>query len=291
MSEQGKKKKKLFRQLKIKYRLVIMNDETFEEKASFVLSPLSVFVFTGSVILFLIVLVTYIIAFTPLREYIPGYTDVNMKRNMVKLAMRADSLEQAMHEKDLYIQNINNIINGNVQSDSSGVIQPEKQEYGQLHVSPSETESELRKNIESEDKYSVAFTEDKSNKSNIAGFFFFVPVNGTVSNSFNSAESHYGVDIVGRKNEAIKATLDGSVIFAGWTSETGYVIQLQHSNDLISIYKHNSVLLKKAGDKVKAGEVIAIIGESGEFSTGPHLHFELWNNGRPINPQDYMSFK
>lgn len=268
-----------------------MNDETLEEKASFVLSPLSVFVFTGSVILFLIVLVTYIIAFTPLREYIPGYTDVNIKRNMVKLAMKADSLEDAMADKDLYIQNINNIINGNVQGDSSRTPQPQKQEYDHLHVSPSETESELRKNIESQDKYSLAFSEDKNPKSSIAGFFFFVPVNGTISNSFNSAENHYGVDIVGRKNEAIKATLDGSVIFAGWTSETGYVIQLQHSNDLISIYKHNSVLLKKTGDKVKAGEVIAIIGESGEFSTGPHLHFELWNNGRPIDPQDYMSFK
>lgn len=291
MSEQDKKKKKLLRRLKIKYRLVIMNDETFEEKASFVLSPLSVFVFTGSVILFLIVLVTYIIAFTPLREYIPGYTDVNMKRNMVKLAMKADSLEAAMHDKDVYIQNINNIISGNIQGDSATNRQPEKQEYEHLHVSASEKEAELRKNIESQDKYSIAFSEDKGARASIAGFFFFVPVNGTVSNSFNAAENHFGVDIVGRKNEAIKATLDGTVIFSGWTSETGYVIQLQHNNDLVSVYKHNSVLLKKMGDKVKAGEVIAIIGESGEFSSGPHLHFELWNNGRPVDPQDYMSFK
>jgi murein DD-endopeptidase MepM/ murein hydrolase activator NlpD len=294
MSEQDKQKKRFFRRLKIKYRLVIMNDETFEEKASFVLSPLSVFVFVGSVALFLITLVTYIIAFTPLREYIPGYTDVTLKHNMEKVALRADSMEEAMKAKDLYIQNIQNIISGQAGvGDSSKTVRPGggKEEYTHLHVSPSETESELRKKVETEDKYSLAFSEEKSSHGSIAGFFFFVPLAGNVTSSFNTAESHYGVDIVGKKNEAIKATLDGSVIFAGWTSETGYVIQVQHSNDLVSIYKHNSVLLKKAGDKVKAGEAIAIIGESGELSTGPHLHFELWNNGRPIDPQDYMSFK
>lgn len=268
-----------------------MNDETLEEKASFVLSPMTVFIFTGSVILFLIVLVTYIIAFTPLREYIPGYTDVNLRRNMVKIALKADSLEEAMQAKDLYIQNFNNIMNDRVQGDSASTPKPGKEDYSSVQVSPSETESELRKDVETKDKYSLAFQEDKSGRASIANFFFFVPLNGTVSNSFNASSAHYGIDIVGPKNEAIKATLDGSVVFAGWTTETGYVIQIQHSNDLISIYKHNSVLLKKIGDKVKAGEVIAIIGESGELSTGPHLHFELWNNGRPIDPQEYISFK
>src|SRR5204863_7330192 len=121
------------------------------------------------------------------------------------------------------------------------------------------------------------------------GFYFFTPLNGAITEEFNAKQKHYGVDIVGRPNEAIKSTLDGTVVYAGFTAETGYVIAVQHSNNIFSIYKHNSALLKSIGDYVKAGEVIAIIGNSGELSTGPHLHFELWYNGNPVNPKDYMS--
>jgi murein DD-endopeptidase MepM/ murein hydrolase activator NlpD len=284
-----KPKKKIIRKLRNKFRLVIMNDDTFEEKASLVLSPLNVFIFVGSTILFLIVLLTYIIAFTGLREYIPGYADVNMRKNVVKLALKADSLEKELATRDMYFNNIKTIMSGG----EIGTVDEQKdttKQYDKLQVSATEQESELRAQVEALDKYSLSTGREKSSHSSISNVFFFTPLKGTLISSYDPAKAHYGVDIVAPKNEAIKATLDGTVILSTWTSETGYVIQIQHSNNLVSIYKHNSVLLKKAGERVKAGEVVAIIGDSGEITTGPHLHFELWYNGIAINPQDYMIF-
>ena len=162
--------------------------------------------------------------------------------------------------------------------------------YEHIHIKPSAGDSLLRKQIESQDVYSLAFNPSKSQKNGVADFLFFMPLKGVVTNSFNAKEEHFGVDIAAPENEAIKAALDGTVTISTWTSETGYVIQIQHENNLISVYKHNSTLLKKSGQFVKAGDVIAIIGNSGELSTGPHLHFELWYNGNPIDPQEYMIF-
>ena len=144
----------------------------------------------------------------------------------------------------------------------------------------------LREYVEREDSYSL--TDDKENISK--QIYFFAPLKGTITNEFDPSKEHFGIDVVAPKDEAIKATLDGTVVFAEWTVETGYVIQLQHANNIVSNYKHNSVLLKKVGDEVKAGDVIAIIGNSGELSSGPHLHFELWKEGKPINPKEFINF-
>ena len=290
--EPEKKKKKLVSRLRNKYRLVFMNDETFEEKASLKLSPINVFVFVGTIALTLITLVIYLIAFTPLREYIPGYADLTMQRNIYRLTLLADSLEQEMAFKDQYIQNLNHVVNGTIGAGDSETAQP---------VSPpaevarpntrSPEDSMLRAMIESEDRYELTAPAQKAGRTaDISSFFFFTPIKGTVTNTFKTIDKHYGVDIVAAQNEAIKATLDGTVILSVWTNETGYVMAIQHSNNLVSFYKHNSALLKKAGAYVKAGEAIAIIGNSGEYSTGPHLHFELWYNGSPVNPKDYISF-
>jgi murein DD-endopeptidase MepM/ murein hydrolase activator NlpD len=127
-------------------------------------------------------------------------------------------------------------------------------------------------------------------RSSIVGFLFFTPLKGIITSEFNPAQGHYGIDIVSKQNEAVKSVLDGTVIFSNWTLETGYVMSVQHSQNIVSIYKHNSVLLKKTGEYVRAGEPIAIVGETGEQITGPHLHFELWNDGRPVNPKDYITF-
>ncbi|MEO6882731.1 MAG: M23 family metallopeptidase [Bacteroidia bacterium] len=285
------KKNKLFsvKWLKGKYRLVVMNDATFEEKASLKLSPLSLFIFIGSITIFLIVVVTSLIAFTPLREYIPGYTDLNFRRQLIVLTAKADSLEQVLSAKNMYIQNINNIVSGNLEGKGNEQRPDTTNVAAKINVKPSPQDSALRDSIETQDKYSLVFN-NKSKTGGISNFFFFTPVKGMVTNAFNISTGHYGIDIVANENDAIKATLDGTVVFAGWTSQTGYVIELQHSNNLISIYKHNSVLLKKMGDYVKAGEAIAIIGNSGELTTGSHLHFELWYNGTPIDPQQYMLF-
>ncbi|PJB14400.1 MAG: peptidase M23 [Flavobacteriales bacterium CG_4_9_14_3_um_filter_32_8] len=283
------KKPKKFQRLKHKYRLVILNDDTFEEKVSFKLSQLNVFVVVGISSLVLISLVIVLIAFTPLREFIPGYANVNVRKQGVENFLKSDSIELALAHNNLYIDNIKQIIQGKpIKLDDKAFVDSTVN-YKMIINNPIEEDSLLRNTIETEEKYNL-FSKAGSTPGNISSFIFLQPLKGMVTNRFNFKKQHFGIDVVAPKNEAIKATLDGTVIFAEWTSETGYVIQLQHADNIISIYKHNSVLHKKVGDHVKAGEVIAIIGNSGELSTGPHLHFELWYNGIPINPEDYMMF-
>jgi murein DD-endopeptidase MepM/ murein hydrolase activator NlpD len=279
-------KKKLFTRLKSRYRLVIMNNETLEEKASFNLRPLNVFVTTGLIIILLITLTTFLIAFTGLREYIPGYADLKTQWRVYNLAMKADSMEQRLQSRDVYLENLRSIINGKASIVPEIKSGEKENRYDTIHRLPKSPEdAELRAFIESQDA-----TTAPENANNSNSFLFFAPVKGTVTNNFDAVNRHYGIDIVAEANKAIKATLDGTVVFSNFTSETGYVIAIQHSNNFFSLYKHNSALLKKAGDFVKAGEVIAIIGNSGELTNGPHLHFELWLNGTPIDPKQYISF-
>jgi murein DD-endopeptidase MepM/ murein hydrolase activator NlpD len=290
MAEEKKNKRSFLQRIKHRYRIVIMNDDTFEENFSLRLTPLGFFILLGSITIVMTVLVTSIIAFTPLREYVPGYADVSMRRELIKISLKSDSLEQHLIMQNAYIENISGVLNGGIKNDSAAQNHPEKgKEYDKLNTAASKKEQELRKKIEAEDKYSLAFGTE-TNKSGISNFFFFTPLKGMITATFKANEQHFGIDVVGPENEAIKSTLDGTVIFTGWSSETGYTITVQHSNNLISVYKHNSALLKKVGDYIKAGEPIAIIGNTGEQSTGPHLHFELWYNGTAINPQEYMVF-
>jgi murein DD-endopeptidase MepM/ murein hydrolase activator NlpD len=290
MSEE-KKKRKLFDRLKVKYRMVLLNDDSFAEKFSFRLNALNVFMVVGFVSIVMIALVTSIIAFTPLREFIPGYaSEIATKRDLIVLSLKADSLAQAVHAREEYIRNLTQVLNGETPP------KPEKnkidstKKYKKISFKKSKDDSLFRTGYEAQDKYTLTINAASKGKNSIAGFFFFSPTSGMVSSSFSPAIGHYGIDIVTKENEAVKATLDGTVIFSGWDSETGYVIQIQHSNNLISVYKHNSALLKKMGEYVKAGEPIAIVGNSGEQSTGPHLHFELWYNGSAVDPQDFMVF-
>ena len=282
-------RKKFIDRIRHRYRLVVMNDDTFEENFSLRLTPLGFFILLASVTIVMTILVTSLIAFTPLREYIPGYADVAMRRDLVRLTLTTDSLEQALTERNAFIENVGNVLKGNIRTDSTQNKPDKSKDYSKLNLNARAAETALKEQIESADKYSLDYATE-TNKSGISNFFFFTPLKGIVSEQFKSREQHYGVDILGPENEPIKATLDGTVILATWSSETGYTITVQHSNNLISVYKHNSVLLKKVGDYVKAGEAIAIIGNSGEQTTGPHLHFELWYNGSAINPQDYMVF-
>lgn len=289
MAEEKENKRKFIDRIRHRYRLVVMNDDTFEENFSLRLTPLGFFILLGSITIVMTMLVTSLIAFTPLREYIPGYADVNMRRDLIKLTLRSDSLEQSLIERNAFIENIGNVLSGNIKADSSQNKPDKSKDLNKLNLNASGKEEALKKNIESQDKYSLAYGTEGT-KNGISNFFFFTPLKGIVSEQFKSKDQHYGIDIVGPENESVKATLDGTVILATWSSETGYTITVQHTNNLISVYKHNSVLLKKVGDYVKAGEAIAIIGNSGEQTSGPHLHFELWYNGKAMNPQDYMVF-
>lgn len=291
MPQRTEQKKGFFHKLHDKYRLVLMNDDTFEEKLSFRLTRFNVFIFFGALTIFLVVATTYLIAFTPLREYIPGYGDFNTRKVLRELTLKADSLETSLRQKDLYILNIRNIVEGREILDHIPDTMAGLGNYQIDELPRSREDSILRVEMESMGQYASSWVgADVNPGNNINQFFFFPPVKGLVTNYFDPARGHFGVDLVADTNEAIKSTLDGTVIFAGWTLETGYTISIQHTNNLVTVYKHNSVLLKQEGNLVRAGEVIAIIGDSGMLSTGPHLHFELWFNGNPVNPLDYIIF-
>ena len=284
-----KKKIPLSERLRRKYRLVILNDASFEEKFSLRLTPGGILILVSAITIFMSFLLTSLIAFTPIREYIPGYGDISDRKALIALSLKADSVEQLIQAKNEYIENLQNVLSGNVTADTSRPEKNASKSNEHLNIKPSKTDSVLREEIEQQDKFSLTLS-NKNSTSGISGYFFFSPVKGMVTHSFNMAEGHFGVDVVAKENEFIKAALDGTVVYAGWTANDGYVIQLQHSNNLMSIYKHNSDITKNVGDHVKAGEPIAIIGNTGENSSATHLHFELWYNGIPINPQDYVLF-
>lgn len=289
--EQNKERKKIGTKLRNKFRLVVMNDETLEERASLLLSPLNVFVFVGTLIISLITATIYIVAFTPLREYIPGYTDVRIKRKTLENVLRTDSIQAQLSAQDIYIENLKKLITGQSKKTVSLDTVTSPQLYDTIHsLVHSMNDSLLRAEIENPNSYNLS-VGTQSPSGSISNFYFFTPLKGTITTKYNSTDKHFGIDIVAGPDAVIKSALDGTVVMADWTSQTGYVIAIQHSNNLFSVYKHNSALLKTVGNVVKAGDVIAIVGNSGEETTGPHLHFELWYNGAPVNPTDYMAFE
>tara|TARA_B110000503_G_C7159675_1_gene419046 strand:+ start:2583 stop:3443 length:861 start_codon:yes stop_codon:yes gene_type:complete len=285
--EKENTKKRIIKKLKNKYRLVILNDTSFEERFSYRLSPLNVLTLLLSFVVLLIVLVSVVIIYTPLRESIPGYTDVSLREDLTTMVFRADSLENELLRNSAYLRNIQGALKGELPLSKDSIYNTNQEiVIPENPMVKSKEDSMLREYVEREDSYSL--TDDKENIREQV--YFFAPLKGTITNEFDPSKEHFGIDVVAPKDEAIKATLDGTVVFAEWTVETGNVIQLQHANNIVSNYKHNSVLLKKVGDEVKAGDVIAIIGNSGELSSGPHLHFELWKEGKPINPKDFVNF-
>ncbi len=280
--------------LRNKYRLVFMNDETLEERLTFRLSRLNVFVALGSLTIILIFLTSILIAFTPLREYIPGYTNVGLQKKLYKLLIKTDSIEKDLAKKELFYQNLRNVINGKDLTTDIPLPKDTLNKYSNIKIKRSLEDSMLRLEVDNQSKYSIYRMENSENafmkNSSIGSVLFFTPLKGIITNEFNPVQGHYGVDIVSKQNEAIKAVLDGTVILSNWTLETGYVIIIQHQPNIISAYKHNSALLKREGDIVKAGDPVAIVGQTGELSTGPHLHFELWSDGKPVNPKEYITF-
>ncbi len=288
MAIDKKENQKLLTRLKNKYRLVILNDDTFEEKLSFKLSRLNVFVFTGLTAVLLIAGTTLLIAFTPLREYIPGYSSTELKKEAYRLSLVTDSITEQMVFNALYLENIRGIIEGKPPVDLSDSTAVDSLKKVSLQESISKEDSMLRKLVEDEERFNVPV--DGSPRLSIESVNFFNPVKGLVINKFNPNDEHLGVDIVAKENEVIKAAQDGRVLFAEWTAETGYVLIIQHADKFTSVYKHNSALLKGQGEEVSAGEPIAIIGNSGELSSGPHLHFELWYNAYPVDPEEYILF-
>lgn len=289
MAEEKKKPKKIRRKLLDKYRLVILNENTFEERLSFKLTRLNVFVLASLMALFFISLTYILIAFTPLREYIPGYSSTALKKKATELSYKTDSLQQVIFMNDRYYQSIRKVLTGDVSSinfNRDSIIQAVKLEAGEVDLSPITEDSLLREKVDKEDKYNLF-----ESATSATSFLLFPPVSGQISEYYNAKEKHFAVDITVAEDTPVKATADGVVILSEWTASTGYVTIIEHSYGLISVYKHNASLTKEQGDLVKAGEVIATAGSTGELSTGPHLHFELWNDGYPIDPTNFIDFK
>jgi len=287
----SKTKRKLSQRLNDKYRLIIYNDNTFEEVGFIKLKGFNLLWIIASLAFILVLLTFLLIAFTSVREMIPGYPDSRIRREIVMNALRLDSLQHEIMVRDRYFENINNIISGREPIDYTNNAK-DTLKVKNIKFTKSQNDSILRKQVEEEEQFNLTQSEKPKPAAitDLSRIHFFTPLRGVVTNSFNPAVNHNGVDLVAGPNEVIKSALDGTVINATWTLETGYVIEIQHDNNLISVYKHNAELLKRAGAHVEAGEPIAIVGNSGELTTGPHLHFELWHNGRPINPEDYIVF-
>ena len=281
-------KKKLQKKLLHKYRLVVLNEDTFEERLAFKLTRLNVFVLGSLTAILLVAVTTVLIAFTPIREYIPGYSSTALQRQALELDFKTDSLLDIVYMNDAYISSVKKVLRGEVSAvviNKDSIFKAAQADADVLDLNPSKADSILRAKVSNEDKYNLFETA-----TTVADFVFFPPVNGSISADFDINEKHFAVDIVIPKNTPIKATADGRVLFASWTSDASYVIIIDHGDELISVYKHNSSLTKSQGEFVKAREVIAISGSSGELSTGPHLHFELWNNGIPLNPSTFIDF-
>jgi len=289
MAKKVKKRKEIRRKLLHKYRLVILNESTFEEKISFKLSRLNVFVMGSLCIVGLIGLTILLIAFTPLREYIPGYSSTKLKKQATELTYKTDSLVRVLYNTNRYLENIRMVLKGDIENNEINRDSLKKQfklDASTINLIPIRQDSLLRAEVALEDKYNLF--ERSSNKTS---FTLFPPISGTISQKYNAEKRHYAVDVVARRETPIKAASNGVVVFAEWTTETGYVIILEHKEGLLSVYKHNGSLNKSQGDIVRAGEVIASVGNTGELTTGPHLHFELWDNGTPLNPLDFIDFK
>ena len=285
----AKEKVRLWDRLKYKYKLSVINETSYEEVFNFRLSQLHVLTALSVLAVILVDLTILLIAFTGLREFIPGYPDGNMRQMIAQNALRVDSLENELLKRDRFFKSIRLVLNG---GDTTSLERSREDtaryRNDTIRFQISEQENEFRAAIEERERFNLSLGMKEQNHDY---YHFFPPVEGIVTQSFDEKKRHYGTDIVAKANAKVAAVLDGVVIFTDWTVKTGYVIQVQHTNDLISVYKHNSILLKKQGDYVRAGEVLGVVGNTGEESSGPHLHFELWRAGNPLNPENFIKFK
>lgn len=280
------------RDLKNRFRFVVLNDETFEEKFTLSLTRRNVWVFIAVTAFTLVFFTAAAIIYTPLKYFIPGFGDYNYRGQILQLKFKTDSLQDAMQARALWLDNIANVASGNIDT-SKGSLSKSKIDKEHINLNELKPEDkELRKEVEDEENYSLttAGSQNPGVLDEVKHMHPMCPVEGYVTEEFNPQQEHFGIDIATKQDAPVKAVLDGEVISADYTLQTGYVIEIQHKNNLISIYKHNAALLKKPGAFVKAGDVIAIAGNSGELTSGPHLHFELWADGRSLNPKDYIVF-
>jgi murein DD-endopeptidase MepM/ murein hydrolase activator NlpD len=290
VAKKTSKKGKFRERITNKFRLVVLNEDTFEEQFSLKLTILNIFVLSGVFSIILVTLTTVFIAYTPIREYIPGYSSTKLKRKASKLVIEADSLQNKLLFLENYTKSLIPILLGEqpistIDFDSLK-INSKPIHIDEKRLNASKNDSLFREKVERKDRFPLF--DKAENKIDIV---FFAPITGNITQEFNITNKHFAIDISQTTGTPVKAIEDGRVIFSEWTTETGYVLIIEHGTGFISVYKHNGILLKKQGDFVKSGEAIATVGSTGELTTGPHLHFELWYNGHPVNPINYIDFK
>jgi murein DD-endopeptidase MepM/ murein hydrolase activator NlpD len=299
--QRGDDDRKLMDKLRDKYRLVIMNDETFEEVSSVKLSPLAVYGFLSSLIVATAIGVTLLIVYTPLKRYIPGYGDFQRDSEVRTLSAKVRDMESEIEAVRRYNENVRNILNGDLSSMSRAAAEKQGQPVNVQDTLPVDVEripedDDLRAAVAKGSVTSAPVPQKGSVTAAgrdlpIEQLSFMPPVTGLITAKFDLTKNHFGIDVGAARDTPIKAAANGVVITADYTVATGNIIAIQHPNNVITMYKHNSVLFKKVGDAVKAGDAIALIGNTGEESSGPHLHFELWYRGTPVDPNNYISFQ
>lgn len=288
MAEPIKKRGKFKEKLLNKYRLVVLNEETYEEQIYFRLTRLNVLIISILLISFFVSGTALIIASTPLKEFMPGYSSTAMRTQAAENAIKLDSLSNAYNQSIQYLNSIQRVLVGDIKPEEfkeSKIMIDSLSRRSKTIVSKSIEDSLLKAIVDQEDKYNL-----QSNSKSKVDFVLFPPALGDLSQKYDPANKHYAVDVVLKENAPIKSIAEGTVIFSEWTSGTGYVIIIEHPYGLISAYKHNASLNKQQGDFVSVGEVIATAGNTGELTTGWHLHFELWSDGYPMNPENFIDF-
>ncbi len=284
-----KKHHSFFKKLRHKYRLIIYNDNTFEEVLHFRLSRWNVGLLLVLGSFLIIILTTILIAYTPLKEYIPGYPDSEAIQKAKYNEMFIDSIKEKLLIQEKYLNNLKFLmLYGEPITKETVMVADTTKNYKNLVLDPTAEDSAFRKKVEQEEKYSIS--TDKTLQSLFVQNHYFVPVKGIITNKYNKNQKHFGIDIVTKAKDMIHSILDGYVVYSGFTNQSGNIIVIQHKENLLSVYKHLDQILVSIGDKVTAGSVIGIVGNTGEFTTGPHLHFELWYKGQAINPEKVMTF-
>ncbi len=269
-----------------RFRLVLLTHGSFEQKKRFTFNRFGFIAFLTCMVVLIIAITVAVMVFTPIKETIPGYPDKETREAGAKNAIRLDSLAKVIELRSQYLRNLKQVMLGDELFNAKLEISEEWGDTSENKHVPDELPDEQFYKIEK--KLAEAGFTSLQPKSDVV---FFPPVRGLVTNSFDPVGDHYGTDIVTPDDEVVHATLAGTVISANWTMETGYTIQIQHKNNFISTYRHLKKLLVKTGTFVEAGESIGIYGNTGEVSYGPHLHFELWHNGEPLNPENYIDFE
>lgn len=299
MANEQDKQKRWIEKLRHTYRLIIMNNETFEELGSYRLSLLNVYIALSTIAVVVALLVVVLVAFTPVRKYIPGYGDVNQNEELYQITQTLDSIEQEANAHRKYAENFRRMLVEDVQH-VEDVPKPSAENLSdsalaQAPAQRSEVDEQMRQEVEFQEIGALAQKGSRTTNLSTVGIpleqmYFTSPISGEISSDFMPDRQHFGVDILAPKNTAIKAVMDGYVFLSDWTLETGNTLGIQHANNVITFYKHNSALLKKVGSYVRAGEAVAIIGNTGTLSDGPHLHFELWYRGKPVDPTEFIDF-